>query len=176
MDDSDSEELECLRKYSNHSEVLLATVLLYIDSPMRMLFQELLIRIDKKLEQMERKQIHMEKRMEKIIGLLKLEQGSSQARPNSSDSMSIQPCSSRAVVKEEVERDNGNVGSTALFTKNVYYTNLLHVDCIVENSLRQPVYVWTQSPTQHVYPRGISRFAALQVKEKWMFKARIRSS
>ena len=67
MDDSDSEEIECQRKYSNHSEVLLATVLLYIDidSPMRMLFQELLIRIDKRLEQMERKQIHMEKRMEK---------------------------------------------------------------------------------------------------------------
>ena len=31
---------------------------------------------------MERKQMHMEKRMEKMIGLLKLEQGSSQARPN----------------------------------------------------------------------------------------------
>ena len=44
------------------------------------------------------------------------------AIPHSSDSMSIQPCSSQTVVKEEVERNNGNVGSTALFTRNVYYT------------------------------------------------------
>ena len=79
------------------------------------------MRIDKRLEQIVRKQIHMEKRMEKIIGLLKLEQASSQARSNLSDSVSIQPYSSQAIVKEEVERDNGNGGSTILYQKCVLY-------------------------------------------------------
>ena len=72
---------------------------------------------------MERKQTHMEKRMEKIIGLLKLEQGSNQARlTHSNDSTSIQACSSRATVKEEVESDNGSVSSTTFLSDCVYKT------------------------------------------------------
>lgn len=60
----------------------------------------------------------MEKRMKKIIGLLKLELGSNQARlTNSNDSTSIQACSSRATIKEEVENDNGNASSTTLFNR-----------------------------------------------------------
>ena len=41
-------------------------------------------------------------------------------------------------------------------------TKLFCADCIVENSRKQPIFIWTQSPTNS---RGISRFAALQVKK-----------
>ena len=62
-----------------------------------------------------------------------------------------------------MESDNENVSSTTLFTDCVY--KAFCADCIVENSCKQPIFIWTQSPTKHIYSRGISRFTALQVKK-----------
>lgn len=75
---------------------------------------------------MERKQTHMEKRMEKIIDLLKVEQGFSQARPaNPNDSTNTKACSSGVTVKEETESENGNVSSSSMLFIQIMCTTVL---------------------------------------------------
>ena len=79
---------------------------------------------------MQQRQVHMEKRMERTIGLLKLEQGSSQARLTSSnDSMGIHACSSRVTEEEEGESNSGNLSCATLFVTLCIQAFLYRLHC-----------------------------------------------
>ena len=72
---------------------------------------------------MERKQMHMDKRMEKIIGLLKVEQGFSHMRPANpiaNDSTNAKPCSCKRRNSE-----NGNVSSIIMLFIQIMLQNAL---------------------------------------------------